>query len=205
MEKGKFGVRLSFYAVLAFVLVIFGYDTLLFLLLGVVLIGEKNEWACRQVIEAVCLSFVLNILSAVFGIFDFAYRIPFVGTAWGTIVDVFTSLAEVAIWVFAVIAIVKTAKGKEAGVPLADKFANWVYGKVVVKPQPVYQQPVYQQPVQGQPVYQQPVQQPAYQQPAQPAYQQPVQQPYQQSVQQPYQQPVQQPTQPTQPTQSADV
>lgn len=189
MEKGKYGIRLSFYAVLAFILVIFRFDTLLFLLAGVVLIGEKNEWACRQVIEAICLTFVLNIISTVFGIFDFVYNIPFVGTAWGTIIDVITSLVEIAIWVFAIIAIVKTAKGKEAGIPLADKFANWAYGKVIVKPQPVYQQPVYQQPMQGQPVYQQPMQgQPVYQQPmqgqpmqGQPVYQQPVQQPVQQA------------------------
>ncbi|HKM33890.1 MAG TPA: zinc ribbon domain-containing protein [Lachnospiraceae bacterium] len=154
MEKGKYGIKLSFYAVMAFILVIFGYYTLLFLLAGVVLIGEKNEWACRQVIEAICLSFVLNVISSVFGIFDFVYRIPYIGTAWGTVINVITSLVEIAVWVFAIIAIVRTAKGKEAGIPLADRFANWAYGKLIVKPQPVYQQPM-----QGQPVYQQPVQQ----------------------------------------------
>ncbi len=156
------------------ILVIFGYNTLLFLLAGVVLVGEKNEWATRQVIQAICLSFAADILTAVFGLFDFVYRIPFIGSAWGTIIGIITGLVRIAVWVFAIIAIVKTAKGKEAGVPLADKFANWAYGKVV--PKPVYQQPA-SQPVQ-QPVAQ-PVQQAAPAQPTpQPVAQaQPVQQP----------------------------
>lgn len=158
MEKGKFGIRLSFYAVVAFALVIFGYDTLLFLLAGVVLLAEKNEWATRQVIQAICLSFVVNILSSVLNVFNFIYKIPFIGSAWSSVISVLTSLVDLAVLVFAVIAIINTAKGKEAGIPLANKFADWAYGKIVVKPQPVYQQPVYQQPMQAQAPYQQPVQ-----------------------------------------------
>lgn len=172
MEKGVLGIRLSFYAVLAFILAAFGSTTLLFLLAGVVLIVEKNAWATRQIIQAICLCFVSSILYAFFGIFDFMYRIPFVGAGWGIFYDVVTGLVDIAVYVFVIIAIVRNAKGKEANVPLANKFANWAYGIVIVKPTYV-QQPVqqpYAQPVQP---MQQPYAQP--QAPVQPAQQAPVQ------------------------------
>lgn len=174
MEKGKYGIRYGFYGVVAFLFAIFGWTTALVLLAGVVIIGEKDEWASRQVIEALCLCVVSSLIYAFFDIFDFFYRIPFFGGIWSTIISVISSLVSIGVLIFAIIAISKNAKGQEAGVPIASKFANWAYGKVVVKPQPVYQQPVqgqpaYQQPVQGQPVYQQPVQQAQpVQQPVQP-------------------------------------
>lgn len=142
MEKGKYGIRLSFYAVAAFIFAILGYTTALFLLAGVVIVGEKNEWAGRQVIQAICLEFVSGIIGTFFGLFDFFYRIPIFGTVWGTIVSVVESVIAIALLVFAIIGLVKVAKGREAGVPLADKFANWAYGKITVKQQPVYQQPM---------------------------------------------------------------
>ena len=78
-------------------------------------------------------------------------------------------IVNIAVILFAFMGIMKNAKGQEAGIPGAEKFAQWVYGKVA--PKPVYvQQPM--QPVQ------QPVQQPM----------QPVQQPMQQAA--PVQQPV---------------
>lgn len=144
MEKGKFGIRLSFYAVVAFLFVILGYSTPLFLLAGVVIVGEKDEWASRQVIQAICLQVVSGIVSAFFGIFNFMYSIPILGAIWGTTVGVVESLIDLVLLIFAIIAIVKTAKGKEAGVPLADKFANWAYGRVKVEP-------VYAQPAQAAP------------------------------------------------------
>lgn len=169
MEKGKYGVRLSFYAVAAFIFAILGYSTALILLTGVVIVGEKNEWAGRQAIQAVCLQFVSGVVSAFFGLFDFFYRIPIFGTVWGTIVSIVESVLAIIILIFAIIGLVRVAKGKEAGVPLADKFANWAYGKITVKPQPVYQQPMQaaqpmQQPVQ--PMQAQPMQPPV--QPVQP-------------------------------------
>ena len=169
MEKGKFGVRLSFYAVAAFIFAILGYSTALILLAGVVIVGEKDEWAGRQVIQAVCLQFVSGLIGTFFGLFDFFYRIPIFGTVWGTIVSIVESVIAIIILIFAIIGLVKVAGGKEAGVPLADKFANWAYGKITVKQQPVYQQPMQpMQPMQpaapAQPV--QPMQPAA---PAQPA------------------------------------
>lgn len=146
MEKGKYGIRLAFYGVVAFILAIFGWTTALILLTGVVIIGEKNEWASRQAIQAIFLAMISGIVSSFFGIFSFFYSIPFFGSVWGTIVSIIESIIDIAILVFAIIAIVRNAKGQEANVPLASKFAHWAYGNVIAKP--VYQQPVYQQPAQ---------------------------------------------------------
>ncbi len=167
MEKGKFGIRMSFYAVAAFIFAILGYSTALILLAGVVIVGEKNEWAGRQVIQAICLQFVSGVIGAFFGLFDFFYRIPIFGTVWGTIVSIVESVIAIVILIFAIIGLVKAAKGKEAGVPLADRFANWAYGKITVKQQPVYQQPMQQAQPMQQPM--QPVQQAPPMQQAAPA------------------------------------
>lgn len=170
MEKGVLGIRLCFYTVLAFVLAALGYSTLLFLLAGVVLIVEKNAWATRQVIQALCLCFVSGILNEILGIFDFMYSIPIVGTGWRIIDGILTGALNIAVLVFVIIAIIRNAKGQEANVPLANKFANWAYGIVVVKaPKQTYVQQPYAQPVQ-------PMQQPVQPQtPVQPAQQAPVQ------------------------------
>lgn len=134
MEKGKFGVRLAFYAVAAFVFAMLGWYLALVLLAGVVIVGEQNEWAGRQVIEAFVLLLAAEIINSVLGLFSIVGYIPIIGSIWYKVIGVFGDLLRIAVYVFSIIAIVKVAKGKEAGVPLADKFADWVYGKVVPKP-----------------------------------------------------------------------
>ena len=74
MEKGKLGIRLSFYAVAAFILAFLGYSTVLALLAGFVLIVEKNEWASRQVIQAFFLCIFADIVNGILNIFDFLYQ-----------------------------------------------------------------------------------------------------------------------------------
>lgn len=132
MEKGRFGIKMAFYGVTAFILAFLGYSTALFLLAGVVIFAEKNEWASRQVIQAICLCVVNSLLNSVLGIFDFIYKIPFIGIAWGTIISVLQGIIGIVILVFVIIGIAKNAKGNEANIPLASKFADWAYG--VVRP-----------------------------------------------------------------------
>lgn len=138
MEKGKFGVNICFYAVVAFILAILGHTTLLFLLAGVVLIAEKNEWATRQIIQAFCLCIVSSLIYNVLGILDFVYDIPFIGTAWGIIMSVIKGIISLIVFAFCIVGIINTAKGKEANIPLANKFADWAFGivKKVVPVQP---------------------------------------------------------------------
>ena len=149
MEKGKFGIRLAFYGVAAFALAIFGNFTAIVLLAGAAIFVEKDEWASRQVIEAGCLfalPYFVSVIFRVLGFFDWLSwsnnsLVYDIYRGWSRFESVANYAVDIVVYVFAFIAIFKTAKGKEAGIPLADKFANWVYGKVVAKP--VYvQQPV---------------------------------------------------------------
>lgn len=187
MEKGKLGIRLCFYSTLAFILAFLGYSTLLFLLAGVVLIAEKDEFTTRQVIQAFCLCIVNSLLSSVLGIFDFFYRIPVIGTIWSTILSVISSIISLIVFIFCIIGIVNTAKGKDANIPLASKFANWAYGIIVqrVVPQQAYQQPYQQQAQPNGQYYQQAPQQNVYN--AQAPQQNVAPQQYQNSVPQPQQ------------------
>lgn len=128
MEKGKFGVKICFYAVVAFILAFLGHTTLLFLLAGVVLIAEKNEWAARQIIQAFCLCIVSSLIYNVLGILDFVYDIPFIGTAWGIIMSVIKGIISLVVFAFCIVGIINTVKGKDANIPLANKFADWAFG-----------------------------------------------------------------------------
>lgn len=133
MEKGNYGIRLCVYTVLAFMLAYLGSTTLLFLIAGVVLIGEKNEWAFRQVVQAIVLCYVGTIVSRFFGLFSFIGSIPFVGSAWYTVVNIINGLVDLAVLVFAIVAIIKNLKGQDADIPVAKNVANWVYGVVTPK------------------------------------------------------------------------
>lgn len=156
MEKGKLGIRLSVYAVLAFILAAFGLYLGIIGLLAVVLIAEKDEWAGRQVLQALMLCLLPSMVSAVFGVLGFmnwfgwgsyGSAVYTISSIWSRFNSVINWLVNIAVYVFALIGILNVSKGKEAGIPVFSSFANWAYGKIVVKAQPVYQQPVYQQPI----------------------------------------------------------
>lgn len=172
MKKGKFGVCLWFYAVLAFVLAFLGQILLGALLLGFVIATEKDEWLTRQTIEALCLSIFSSVVGGVFSLLNqLVSPIPFVGSTISTVFSWVEWLVSVAVLVFVIIGIVQTAKGKDAPVPGFSALAYKAVG--MMKPKPVYQQPQYQAPVNGQyPQYQAPANnnQPQYQAPQ---YQQP--------------------------------
>lgn len=140
MEKGKLGVRLGFYGVLAFIMAYLGSYTALFILLAVVLIAEESEWASRQVIQALCLCIADSALGIVLGVinslrgslvntFDFLYKVPGIGNGWNIIYSFLSRAVSIVILVFAILAIVNIAKGKDANTPLASKFAAWAVGK----------------------------------------------------------------------------
>ena len=192
MKKGKFGVVLPLYAVAAMILAMFGNIIPVVALTIFVIAVEKDEWASRQCIQASCviafgwiISEAVTILKTPFAdwVGHFVYSggyaafVEYYNYSFSILLD----LVRVFFLVMLLIGAIKVARGGEANIPLASKFANWAYGKVIPKPQPVYQQP-------QQPVYQQQPQQPVYQQPVQQA---PVQQPVQQQPVQQAQAPVQ--------------
>ena len=130
MEKGKLGLRVSFYGVVGFILAFMGYSTLLFLLLGVVLLVEKNEWATRQVIQALCLCLIASFISSILNITDFAYNIPFISSVWSTILNIINSLIDLIVFIFCLVGLFANMKGNDANIPLAGKFADWALGIV---------------------------------------------------------------------------
>lgn len=128
MEKGKFGVRMCFYTVSAFLLAYLGYSTALFLLAGVVILLEQNEWAGRQVIQAICLCIVENLVSQVLSILSPLYRIPLISSVWGVAVDLIGSVLSMLVLIFCVVGILKNLKGQEANIIGASNLADWAYG-----------------------------------------------------------------------------
>ena len=111
MEKGKFGIRMCFYTALAFILAYLGYSTILFLLAGVVIFIEKNEWAGRQIIQAICLCFVSSVLGGMW----------YIGTS------LVETLLSVLVLVFCIVGFLNNIKGKEANIIGASKLADWAY------------------------------------------------------------------------------
>ena len=145
MEKGTLGIRVAFYGVAGFAAVLFGNYIVLALLLGVALIVEKNEWATRQILQAACLLMAGTLLSTVLNllnVFDWIswitddYYGSFFYKANYRIPTILSFALGVAVDVFAILGILKNVKGQDAKIPVASKFADWVYGVVTVKPQP---------------------------------------------------------------------
>ena len=80
MRKGKFGICLWFYAALAFVLAFLQQSMLCILLLGFVIVAERDEWTSRQVMQATFLGLLGSFISGVLNIFSVLKAIPFAGT-----------------------------------------------------------------------------------------------------------------------------
>ena len=120
MEKGKFGVRLCFYGVCAFILAGLGYFTALMLLAGVVLVGEKNEWATRQVIQAIILCLIQNAVSTVLSVFDFLYNVPVISRVWSVLNSSVSGILSLLVIVLCIMGIIKNMKNEDAEIPLAS-------------------------------------------------------------------------------------
>lgn len=137
MQKGKYGICLWFYAALAFVLALLGQTLLCGLLLGFVILAERNEWLTRQVIQGFLLALISPIVLAVFSIFDFFSKIPVIGVAFSVIFSVISSLVSLIVLVFCIIGVFNTAKEKDASIPVLSNLAARAFG--------VIQQKVYTQ------------------------------------------------------------
>lgn len=169
MKKSTFGFYLWFYPALALVLAMLGQTLLCALLLGFVLLVEKEEWAARQTLQALLLSLFGSIVGLAVELAGVISYLPLVGHALRVSLDLLDTFAGLLVVIFGVVGICNVCKGKEAGIPLFAALADKVYGRV--KEKPVYAQPPYQAyqqsqqpPYQGYPGYQ-PPQPPPYQPP----------------------------------------
>lgn len=118
--KGELGIRLTWLAALAFVLCILGQTLLLGLLLGVVLLKERNEWLSRQTMCAFLLCLVDSVISVVNSVLNILYSIPLLGSVFSGLFG----LVNLALLVLAILGAMHVAAGRENGVPVLDKLAD---------------------------------------------------------------------------------
>ena len=116
MRKDNFGICLSFYAVLGFVLALLGHTTLTLLLLGFVIVIHKDQWLTMQLMQAFFLSILSGIVSTII----------LIATCFGIV----TSLISLIILVMAIVGISKVAKEQDANLPLVKTFAEKAFGLV---------------------------------------------------------------------------
>lgn len=130
MKKDNYGICLSFYAVLGFVLAMLGHTTLSMLLLGFVIVVHKDKWLTMQVMEAFFLCLISGIVSTIISAFSGLYGIPLIGAIISGFFGILTFAVSVIIFILCIIGIIKTAKGQEANIPLAKGFAEKAFGLV---------------------------------------------------------------------------
>lgn len=138
MTKTKFGVNPAFYAVIAFFLAWTGDIIWIGALILFLIAAEQNEWAARQAMQALVISIVFGVLLNLVSMGMMStYQEKEIMETIAKIVNGFLGVIEfilkalrlaLCIW-----GIVKVAGGKEAKLPLANKFSDWAYGKVAPK------------------------------------------------------------------------
>lgn len=130
MRKDNFGICLSFYAVLGFVLALLGHTTLALLLLGFVIVVHKDQWLTMQVMQAFFLSIISGIVSTIIGIISPIYKIPLLGALIATVFGIITSVISLIILIMAIVGISKAAKEQDANLPLVKTFAEKAFGLI---------------------------------------------------------------------------
>lgn len=162
MRKGKLGIAYQVYAIIAFALAIFGQWLLCALLLGLVMVYEKDEWTTRQCMQAFFLgavSMVANVVEGIFGgLRDFVSKILVLAHVYDytTFYNVFGLISQLlgfvcllAVFGLGIMGLLKVIKGQEANLPLLSKWAYQAYGYVQQappKPQPQQYAPQPQAP-----------------------------------------------------------
>lgn len=170
MKKGKFGIVLCFYPILAFAAVILQAYWLCAVVLAAAVFLEKDEWAGRQTMQACLLGAVVWFFGNAAQTLAALIPIPFVSGILRTVATVLSVIVYLGGLILSILAMIRVMKEQDAGIPLLSDLACRVYGnrpaKPVVYPQPYGQPsvpPAYGQlsaPNNGQPVPQI-VQQPA--------------------------------------------
>jgi hypothetical protein len=147
MEKGKYGIYLWFYAVMAFVFTAAGDTTLGILLLGFVLVVEKNEWLTKQVLQAFCLALFkiltrqilsrLSISNFIYSPDNYLYNTRSVVytliNGFNYLISWINSLIGLFVLILCIVGIIKVVKGQDAGIPLIAKLVNRAFGIVEKK------------------------------------------------------------------------
>ena len=88
MQKGKLGICLPFYAIVGLILALLGQTLLCGLLMGFVIVAEKDEWTSRQTMQAFFLSLFVSVVSYILDVLNITREIPLVNVALNTVFGV---------------------------------------------------------------------------------------------------------------------
>jgi MFS family permease len=129
--KGRFGLSLAAVAMIAFGFAALQQPQSVLLVAGFALLAEKDDWLSRQALQALLLTiayFMATLVTGwVFGglaqIFGWA-GIYSAASALQTVNTVAGSLLYIALVVFAVLAVLRVLRGKDAGLPFLAKMAG---------------------------------------------------------------------------------
>ena len=139
--KGKLGFKLGFYGVLAFIFAALGMTIELVVLLGFVLIVEKDEKTARTVMSALMFYLVYYILKTAFTVLD-----PISWISWGadydsgrykisTVMDrietIYNFVLRIVLYIVCIGGGMAAAADKEVNVPFASNYVNKIFGKVI--------------------------------------------------------------------------
>lgn len=134
MQKGKFGICLWFYAVVGFVFAVLNQALPCLLLLGFVIAAEQNEWASKQIMQALFLCLARQIITFIpSAINSVAGTYLVFGGLLSALFYVFNVLVFFAVLAFSIIGVINAIRGSDAGVPLFSKLANRAFGMVEKK------------------------------------------------------------------------
>lgn len=128
MKKGNTGINLYFFAAFAFILVLVGQTMLCGMLLGFIILAERDEWLTKQVIQAFGLTVCSSVISRILDSLLVFNRIPIAGPIFYGFFAFIAGIVNLLFWVLAIVAIIRVAKGNDAGIPLLQKFSDWAYG-----------------------------------------------------------------------------
>ena len=136
-QKGKLGICLWFYTVVAFLLAVLGQTLLCGLTLGFVIAVEKNEWLTKQCIQAFFLALISSIVNLIVGALNttsiLLQQVPFAGAGISAVFGLISGAISIVLLIFAIIAMVNTVKGRDANLPGLRTIAERAYGHVIQK------------------------------------------------------------------------
>lgn len=125
MGKGTTGVRLAFYAVMAFVLAMLGQTLLGGLLIGFAVMVEKDEWLIKQTIAAFVLSVFTSFVSTILNAVNIFSDIPLIGWGVGKLINCVEGIITLIIVVACLLAISRVKDGRDADVIIGTRLASW--------------------------------------------------------------------------------
>lgn len=165
--KGKFGLSLAAVAVVAFGFAMLQQPQSVLLVVGFALLAEKDEWLNRQALQALLLTiaYYMAILITGWVFRGLAQFFGWVGiyraaSVLNTVNTVVGGLLYIGLIVFAVLAILRVLRGKDADLPFLAKMVDGDFAAALQKSsekesastsfeQPLAQAPVHQEAYHG--------------------------------------------------------